>query len=59
MDRKDYFKTYNKTYYEKHKEIIKNNKFTKNNNNNNNKFIKLNNVINENLKKNISYEIVW
>lgn len=59
MDRKDYFKTYNKTYYEKNKINIKNRKFSKNDNNINNKFIKLNNVINENLKKNISYEIVW
>jgi hypothetical protein len=59
MDRKDYFKTYNKIYYEKHKENMKNKKFTKNYDNNNNKFIKLNNINNENMKKNISYEIVW
>lgn len=59
MDRKDYFKTYNKTYYEKNKLNIKNRKFSKIDNNINNKFIKLNNVINQNLKKYISYEIVW
>ena len=59
MDRKEYFKTYNKIYYEKNKNNIKYKKFSKNNDNINNKFIKLNNNNNENMKKNISYEIVW